>query len=334
MTNREFLQLAHTYNPSKHGIGGWYESEKLDGMRCYWDGRLTTGMYASDVDFANTAKDDRLKEPPVATGLWSRYGNIIHAPDWFVNQLPDYPLDGELYLGRKRFQELISIVKNHTPDDRWNNVHYMVYDLPPDSSVFRDGRINNPNFKKVFQGLPKRDRIIPMGFKGTLAYLTKECVNWGENILLHEQHRLPIQTDKAEELIEEKLQRITILGGEGLILRRPEAIWQPKRCDAILKVKKWKDSEGDVVGYTWGRGKLEDLMGAVIVRWRGKSFDLSGFTDEERMLTARGGKPGTPVHYTITNQSFPRGSRITFKYRELTNDGLPKEARYFRNVTV
>ena len=41
----------------------------------------------------------------------SRQGNLFHAPDWFVEQLPETPLDGELWLGRTSFQRAFSIVR-------------------------------------------------------------------------------------------------------------------------------------------------------------------------------------------------------------------------------
>ena len=53
-------------------LAGWWMSEKLDGVRAYWDGH----------------------------GFMSRQGNRYHAPDWFVAGLPDVPLDGELWLAR------------------------------------------------------------------------------------------------------------------------------------------------------------------------------------------------------------------------------------------
>ena len=36
------VMLAHNYDPDKHNPTGWLMSEKLDGVRCYWDG---TTMY-------------------------------------------------------------------------------------------------------------------------------------------------------------------------------------------------------------------------------------------------------------------------------------------------
>ena len=44
---RELLQLAK--NHTNHQIGGWFVSDKLDGMRAYWDGGTTRGMLAADV---------------------------------------------------------------------------------------------------------------------------------------------------------------------------------------------------------------------------------------------------------------------------------------------
>ena len=33
------VMLAHNYDPEKHDVTGWLMSEKLDGVRCYWNGK-------------------------------------------------------------------------------------------------------------------------------------------------------------------------------------------------------------------------------------------------------------------------------------------------------
>ncbi len=66
------LLLAETWTPDAN-IQGWWLSEKLDGVRAYWDG----GRF------------------------FSRQGNLFHAPDWFTEKLPPVPLDGELWLARR-----------------------------------------------------------------------------------------------------------------------------------------------------------------------------------------------------------------------------------------
>ena len=81
---------------------GWWLSEKLDGVRAYWDGKQ----------------------------FWSRLGNLFHAPDWFVAGLPTEPLDGELWLDRKQFQRTVSIVRRQDKSDHWKQVRYVVFDAP------------------------------------------------------------------------------------------------------------------------------------------------------------------------------------------------------------
>ena len=63
--------------------------------------------------------------------LMSRNGNIIHAPSSLTKTLPAMALDGELYLGRGKFQECMSIVRCHNPNERnWSQIRYMVFDAP------------------------------------------------------------------------------------------------------------------------------------------------------------------------------------------------------------
>jgi hypothetical protein len=51
-------------------------------------------------------------------------------------------------------------------------------------------------------------------------------------------------------------------------------------------------------------------------------------TDMERIIIKKG-KPGE-VTYDQISDIFPLGTVVTFTYRELTDVGKPKEARYFR----
>jgi len=81
---------------------GWLLSEKLDGVRAYWDGKQ----------------------------FISRLGNLYHAPDWFVAGLPTVPLDGELWLGRKMFQRAVSIVRRQDKNELWKDISYVVFDAP------------------------------------------------------------------------------------------------------------------------------------------------------------------------------------------------------------
>ena len=145
--------LAHKFNPKKHRIGGWYMSEKLDGMRCWWDSGVTRGILKSKIPWANTSKDARYVNEPICTGLWSRYGNIIHAPDWWLNKLPPISLDGELWTEGYR-QELMAVVKKLIPDGNdWLQVTFRPFDSPTISQVLLDGDLRGVNFSASFDGM-------------------------------------------------------------------------------------------------------------------------------------------------------------------------------------
>ena len=365
MSKRHFLMLAQKLDIKKHSVAGQFMSEKLDGCRCFWDGGASRGVLASQVPWANTEKDGRLKTPPIATGLWSRYGKVIHAPEWFLNNLPSFLCDGELYAGPGRFQFLMSTVKKQEPDEAdWQFVHYRVFDTPHPSAVFADGKINEPNFKKTFKQCYWWfvDKFKGPMFHSSCTFqdlysIMQRTMQENQYVRLHPQEQLPFSTVPAVARIEARMAEIVNAGGEGVMIRRAASIWTPERSWDLMKYKPFLDAEGTVVGYQWGRetdkgSKLLGLMGAMEVEWEGKRFWLSGFTDEERTMTTTyqrnppstaitgeeyarvvGSKhPGETVDLDFQNQQFPRGSKVTFKYRELTDEGLPKEARYWRTA--
>lgn len=78
-------------------------SEKYDGVRALWDGQV----------------------------LRFRSGREVAAPRWFLERLPPQPLDGELWVGRGRFEQLSGFVRRTVPEDaEWRQIHYMVFELP------------------------------------------------------------------------------------------------------------------------------------------------------------------------------------------------------------
>ena len=86
-------------------------SEKLDGVRAYWDGQV----------------------------LRFRSGRVIAAPPWFTAALPKTALDGELWAGRRSFDVLSGTVRKAVPvDAEWREVRYMVFDTPAAPGIFAD----------------------------------------------------------------------------------------------------------------------------------------------------------------------------------------------------
>lgn len=346
MAKREFLMLAHPINPRKHAVAGKFLSEKLDGMRCFWDGGVTRGLPTSQVPFANTAKDARYVEEVYATGLWTRYGKAIQAPDWWLNKLPKVPLDGELYMLGKR-QELMSIVKKLSPDsDDWQEVQFFVFDSPPVDTILKAGVINaGPLFKKQIgpcndwwkeRAEEAKTRPSHAEFIDTYRWLQQFG---NEVVVIHDQVRLPMQTSAAQDIINERLAEVLERGGEGMMLRNPYSRWIPERTYDLLKIKPRLDSEATVIGYTWGKegkeGRLLGLMGSLELEWTNPlgqkvEFSISGFTYEERTMSVVDTEhPGEKV-VDAYNPLFPIGSRVTFKYRTLTQDGKPEEAQFWR----
>lgn len=349
--NREFLMLAKHYDFQNHVPGFWFASEKLDGERCLWDGGVTKGQRAEDVPFANTAKDYRLTSVQVSTGLWSRYGKVIHAPHWWTDSLPKkLILDGELYLGPGRFQELRRIVGCHTPMNRWDEVQYKCFDVPPPQVLYMDGKIKNPNFEKTFLGvvekmLPLYDRDYPiMSFRSAIAFLQRTLITCRYASVV-QQDMIPVGDPKGREFVLENLSRVEEYGGEGLMLRKADSWWSPSRCKELLKVVTEKTAEATVIGYWWGEqtdkgSKLLGLMGSLECQdSEGRIFNISGFADQERVLYRADGKradevgvqnAGLRASADIQSVLFPLGSAVTYKYKVLTKDGKPREARYWR----
>lgn len=312
MAKREFLQLAHKYGPWAD-VAGQFVSEKMDGLRCLWDGGVTRGMPKEDVPWANCAKT----KGGISTGLWSRYGNIFNAPDDFIDQLPKEPLDGELWIPGLSRQEISSRVKGLKPTFR--DVRLFAFDLPPLETVFADGNINVLHYKKRFKGIVDwlKDHGAVMNDDVTYqnAYTRLKDI-WSDYV---HQEQLPYSGPKARARIDEKLTEVLDSGGEGLIIRRASTFYLAGRSYNVLKYKPFDDAEGTVTGYTDGVGKLEGMMGALIVEFEGKTFKLSGFTESQRQNA---------------ETLFPIGSTVTFKYRGLSDDGIPQEARYWRkNIT-
>ncbi|MBK9350960.1 MAG: DNA ligase [Sulfuritalea sp.] len=104
------LLLAERYRDGID-VSNYWISEKLDGVRAVWDGRV----------------------------LRFRSGNPVPAPQWFLDGLPAEALDGELWLARGRFDELSAIVRRKAPvDAEWRRVRYMVFELPAAAGSFTE----------------------------------------------------------------------------------------------------------------------------------------------------------------------------------------------------
>jgi len=150
-------------------------SEKYDGVRALWDGRV----------------------------LRHRSGRAVAAPASFLAALPAEALDGELWLGRRRFDELSAIVRRAEPRaGEWAQVRYMVFEMPGATGDFAE----------------RIDR---------LGALLRQV--GADRVELAPQRRLG---DGAE--LTRALNDVVGAGGEGLMLHLASAPYQTGRSDALL----------------------------------------------------------------------------------------------------
>lgn len=354
---RELLQLA---KPFKHDnermkIAGWYISEKLDGTRCFWDGGVTRGMATAEVPWAGLLHpktlEPKTKIKPYSTGLWSRYGNPIIAPDWFLDLLPKLPLDGELWCGRGNFQLCRSIISGDTPDPRWDQVKFAVYGSPAWQEFIKPGLIKNnsmyceiPNNVSLLVGYPESTLAPEANFEAEMDYLSYMVSSSpNEYVVVHEQFKLADNEEDARQDAAEIMAKLVAGGAEGAILRNPYAKYACKRVADLLKLKPSEDAEATITGYTAGRMGKKGLrfgkIGALVLDFNGQRLELSGLNTEEQEFEGDHAwlkdeaNCGKDVPDDIEAVMFKRGQQVTFKYRELSDDGIPKEARYWRPRT-
>ena len=228
---------------------GYLVSEKFDGVRALWDGRE----------------------------LRFRSGDPVAAPGWFVAGLPAAPLDGELWLGRARFENLLSVVRKARPDDAaWKAVRYLAFDQPNTEGPFADRALR-------LAGLVRR-----VGCPWLQAVAQERI-----------EHRADLQ---------HRLQQVLAAGGEGLMLHRADARWQAGRSDALWKLKPRHDAEARVVGHVPGQGRHAGRVGALRVRRDdGSEFLLgSGLSDAQRDHPPPVGAVVTYRYQGFTEAGLPR----------------------------
>lgn len=247
------LMLPQVYRQQVE-VDGWLMSEKLDGVRGYWDGQQ----------------------------LLSKNGNRLFPPLEFTRGLPPFPLEGELWGGRGCFEQTVSIVKQQQPHAGWQQLKFAIFDVPQ----------------------------APGGFSRRIE-LARDWFSRQPSVYAFV---IPQREVRDQAHLQQELQRIEALGGEGLIVRRPNALYADGRSSEILKVKNYQDAEALVVAHLPGQGRNAGRLGALLVAMAdGLQFKIgSGFSDAERE------KPP------------PVGATITFSFYGRYQSGVPKFPSYLR----
>jgi len=236
--------LANKWTPDIDPTGYWM-SEKLDGIRAIWTG----------------------------TEFISRLGNKFYPPEWFTKDLGKQRIDGELWMGRGKFQETMSIVRSQGLNEQWKKITFRFFDMPDVKADFEDRYREMKKLK-----LPSHCEVV----------LQTKCT--------------------GVEDLKRTLKLYEHQGGEGVMLRQAHSMYDGRRSSTLLKVKSFYDDEATIVGYEAGKGRHLGRLGGYQCKLKnGKTFNCgSGLTDKER---------NTPLKI---------GTKITFRFVELTNDGIPR----------
>ena len=171
------LPLANIYREGVD-LRHYWVSEKLDGVRAYWNGSV----------------------------FLSRNGNDYPAPEWFTAGFPRVALDGELWMGRGSFQRLVGAVRRQQPlDDEWRKIRYMVFDLPSKTGGFSQrlerlerlfNHIDSPYIQLVRQSRLSDHRSL-------MNRLEQVADLGGEGLMLHHEDAL-YRAGRSDDLLKVK----------------------------------------------------------------------------------------------------------------------------------
>jgi DNA ligase-1 len=245
------MLLAEVY-AADLDVTQYWVSEKFDGVRAQWDGRT----------------------------LRFRGGGSVPTPAWFTAGFPAQPLDGELWIGRDRFDALSGAVrKTEAVDAEWRQIRYLIFELPGAAGDFTN-RVGQMRQLVAQVNLP-----------------------WLQAV---EQTRV---ADHAALM--QRLDAVMRAGGEGLMLHRADAPYLTGRSGALLKLKPWQDAEAIVIGHTPGKGKYQGMTGALQMAMPdGRRFRLgSGLSDALRRQPPPIGTRITYRYQHLTKSGLPRFPR-------------------------
>ena len=153
------LMLAKPYR-SDVELSHYWVSEKLDGVRAYWNGQQ----------------------------LISRQGHIFSAPTWFTAKFPTTPLDGELWMGRNQFAAVSGAVRRQTPaPEQWQKIRLMVFDMPSETGNF-DHRVQA--MRTLFAEIQSPYLALIKQYKVSdeaelMSELNRVIAGGGEGLMLH-----------------------------------------------------------------------------------------------------------------------------------------------------
>ncbi len=250
-------------------------------------------VYHPGIDLADywvSEKYDGLRGYWDGQQLFTRGGERVQAPVWFTAGWPSTPLDGELWSGRGQFAQASSTVRQLVPND----------------AAWRGIRFMV--FDMPAQGGPFTERIPALH-----ATVEQIAQPWVVAV---------VQTRATTHAaLQAQMRRVVKAGGEGLMLHRGASLYTATRNGDLLKVKPHEDAEARVLGHQAGQGKYTGMLGALMV---------------ETVASGNAAAPGvrfkigTGLSDAQRRDPPPVGSVVTYRYRGLTDAGVPRFASLVR----
>ena len=262
-------------------VDNWWASEKWDGYRAIWNGK----------------------------SFKSRSGKDFDVPEWYKSVMPPgVALDGELWLGRGGFQDCglfrkkkpTTAVKLAEWETDWvkANVKFKVFDILNMDDIFENRMI------QLNRVVDERNAcMVDLG-----VMVPEPLIEFTTQTLVSKPEALKF----ASKVISQ--------GGEGIMLRKPESLYESKRSSTLYKIKEQDDMEGIIIGYHPGNpgSKYDGLLGSFICHLVG---------DESKVFKASGMDDSIRNSYKTTH---PVGTMITITYNGLSKVGIPRHPRYLR----
>jgi DNA ligase-1 len=176
------LLLLKTYKDQN--TTNWVMSEKLDGIRAYWDGNQ----------------------------LLTRNGKKIYAPKWFIKDYPNFEIDGELWTKRGDFENISSIVRDKIPSRNWSQIKHYIFEVPN----AKGGLFQRLEKAKTYQNtyIKILPQIIILNIEHQKNYLKEVESKNGEGIVVRDPNVLYTnkRTSKALKVKNFKDTECTIIG--------------------------------------------------------------------------------------------------------------------------
>lgn len=180
---------------------------------------------------------------------------------WVPDDIEKPIFDGEImtlgHAGSRDFNRTSGAINGKYTNK--SDLHYYIYDIVADKLTYRERKEKLDKFAEI--GTGEQCSILPV-LDEVPVYLNPEY-NWK---------------------LDEWLDKITAKGGEGIMLRDPDARYQHKRTDALLKYKKLQTMDLRIVGWNEGKGKYEGAIGSFICENDEKTIrvNVAGISDAIR----------------------------------------------------